>query len=155
MEWATVDGNREVSGKGCHQINSLPTEVICPVKGKEDKRILAHDFYEKKQHISLSKERRAVQTMAIIMGVFVICWLPFFLVYVIFAFCEPCAQTDKRVSNTFTWLGYMNSALNPVIYTIFNFDFQRAFKRLLQGQCKRIRWCIFPCLSARLQYLQC
>ena len=29
------------------------------------------------------------------------------------------------------WLGYSNSALNPVIYTIFNKDFRRAFKRIL------------------------
>ena len=29
------------------------------------------------------------------------------------------------------WLGYSNSALNPVIYTVFNKDFRRAFKRIL------------------------
>lgn len=30
-----------------------------------------------------------------------------------------------------TWLGYANSALNPVIYSIFNRDFRRAFKKIL------------------------
>jgi len=29
------------------------------------------------------------------------------------------------------WLGYCNSALNPIIYTVFNRDFRRAFQKLL------------------------
>jgi len=29
------------------------------------------------------------------------------------------------------WLGYCNSALNPVIYTVFNRDFRAAFRRML------------------------
>ena len=137
---ATVDGHRgdlpEKSANGRKQTNNLHTDSRCPLTGNEEKNYRVHQFYEEKQRISLSKERRAARTMAIIMGVFVLCWLPFFLMYVIFAFCEPCAQTDRRVSNFITWLGYMNSALNPVIYTIFNLDFRRAFKRLLQGKCK-------------------
>ena len=31
----------------------------------------------------------------------------------------------------FVWLGYLNSFVNPVIYTIFNVEFRRAFKKLL------------------------
>ncbi|KAJ6662257.1 hypothetical protein lerEdw1_012420 [Lerista edwardsae] len=30
-----------------------------------------------------------------------------------------------------TWLGYVNSALNPVIYTIFNNEFRKAFLKIL------------------------
>ncbi|XP_055904865.1 tyramine/octopamine receptor [Eupeodes corollae] len=89
-----------------------------------------YQFIEEKQKISLSKERRAARTLGIIMGVFVICWLPFFLMYVILPFCMSCCPTDK-FKNFITWLGYINSGLNPVIYTIFNLDYRRAFKRLL------------------------
>ncbi|XP_053954493.1 tyramine/octopamine receptor [Anastrepha ludens] len=89
-----------------------------------------YQFIEEKQRISLSKERRAARTLGIIMGVFVICWLPFFLMYVILPFCETCCPTNK-FKNFITWLGYINSGLNPVIYTIFNLDYRRAFKRLL------------------------
>ncbi|KAL1122691.1 hypothetical protein AAG570_003018 [Ranatra chinensis] len=75
-------------------------------------------------------ERRAARTLGIIMGVFVVCWLPFFLMYVILPFCSTCCPSDKLI-NFITWLGYINSALNPIIYTIFNLDFRRAFKKLL------------------------
>jgi octopamine/tyramine receptor len=87
-------------------------------------------FIEEKQKISLSKERRAARTLGIIMGTFVVCWLPFFLIYVIGPFCESCCLSSKFV-NFITWLGYINSALNPIIYTIFNIEYRRAFKRLL------------------------
>lgn len=87
-------------------------------------------FIEEKQKISLSKERRAARTLGIIMGVFVVCWLPFFLMYVILPFCRTCCPSDKFI-NFITWLGYINSALNPIIYTIFNLDYRRAFKKLL------------------------
>lgn len=30
-----------------------------------------------------------------------------------------------------TWLGYVNSSLNPLIYTIFNAEYRKAFKKLL------------------------
>lgn len=96
------------------------------------KSVPVYQFIEEKQRISLSKERRAARTLGIIMGVFVVCWLPFFLMYVIVPFCGFCCEPSPRVINFITWLGYVNSALNPIIYTIFNLDFRRAFKRLLR-----------------------
>lgn len=89
-----------------------------------------YQFIEERQRISLSKERRAARTLGVIMGVFVVCWLPFFLMYVIVPFCPSCCPSDRMVY-FITWLGYVNSALNPVIYTIFNLDYRRAFRRLL------------------------
>ena len=142
VELATVDGHLkglpDKSGSGCKQTNTLHTDARCPPIENKEKNRLVYQFYEEKRRISLSQERRASRMMAIVMGVFVFCWLPFFLMYVIFAFCDPCAQTHRRVANIILWLGYMNSALNPVIYTVFNLDFRRAFKRLLQGHCKRM-----------------
>ncbi|KAF7267898.1 octopamine-Tyramine receptor [Rhynchophorus ferrugineus] len=90
-----------------------------------------YQFIEEKQRISLSKERRAARTLGIIMGVFVVCWLPFFLMYVIVPFCPSCCPS-RRLTNFITWLGYVNSVLNPIIYTIFNMDFRRAFRKLLK-----------------------
>uniref|UniRef100_A0A2H1WAD4 Octopamine receptor n=1 Tax=Spodoptera frugiperda TaxID=7108 RepID=A0A2H1WAD4_SPOFR len=91
---------------------------------------VVNQFIEQKQKISLSKERRAARTLGIIMGVFVICWLPFFLMYLILPFCSSCCPS-MRLINVITWLGYANSTVNPLIYTIFNIEFRKAFKKLL------------------------
>ncbi|XP_077884601.1 alpha-2B adrenergic receptor isoform X2 [Ictidomys tridecemlineatus] len=40
----------------------------------------------------------------------------------------------------FFWIGYCNSSLNPVIYTIFNQDFRRAFRRILCRQWTQTAW---------------
>lgn len=90
-----------------------------------------HQFIEERQKISLSKERRAARVLGIVMGVFVVCWLPFFLMYVILPFCDTCCPSE-RLTNFITWLGYINSGLNPIIYTVFNMDFRKAFKKLLR-----------------------
>jgi len=96
-------------------------------------------FLAEKERISLSRERRAARTMAVVMGAFVLCWLPFFLMYVILSFCDSCDHnTDPRVVNFIVWLGYVNSTLNPLIYTVFNVDFRRAFSALLQPKCRRV-----------------
>ncbi|PNF21105.1 putative tyramine receptor 2 [Cryptotermes secundus] len=117
----------------CQRGNAPPSAISAsvPVPPSGAKRQLPiYQFIEEKQRISLSKERRAARTLGIIMGVFVVCWLPFFLMYVIVPFCVSCCPSDKLIY-FITWLGYINSALNPIIYTIFNMDFRRAFKKLL------------------------
>ena len=101
----------------------------------------ARRLAEERQKISLSKERKAARTMAVIMGSFVICWLPFFIMYVICPFSDHIkSQISFRTVNFIVWLGYVNSTLNPLIYTIFNVDFRQSFKRLLRGNCYLRRW---------------
>ncbi|XP_032588545.1 dopamine receptor 1 isoform X2 [Drosophila mojavensis] len=84
-------------------------------------------------HVS---DHKAAVTVGVIMGVFLICWVPFFCVNITAAFCKTCigGQTFKIL----TWLGYSNSAFNPIIYSIFNKEFRDAFKRILT---MRNPWC--------------
>lgn len=51
----------------------------------------------------------------------------------IFAIIKFSPRTDSRSSleQVLTWLGYSNSAFNPIIYSIFNTEFREAFKRIL------------------------
>ncbi|CAF1076422.1 unnamed protein product [Adineta steineri] len=85
-----------------------------------------------RQKISLTRERRLSRTLGIIISVFLLCWLPFFVVYLISAFDKDIyGKMQEPFSSLILWLGYMNSACNPLIYTVFNVEFRTAFKRLL------------------------
>ena len=77
-----------------------------------------------------ASDHKAAITLGIIMGVFLFCWVPFFSLNIITPLCEQCHPSPALLS-TLTWLGYLNSTLNPIIYSIFNRDFREAFKRLL------------------------
>ncbi|NXD07110.1 DRD3 protein, partial [Nothocercus nigrocapillus] len=76
------------------------------------------------------RERKATQMLTIVLGAFIVCWLPFFLIHILNAHCPSC-HVPPGLYSASTWLGYVNSALNPIIYTTFNTDFRRAFLKIL------------------------
>ncbi|KAM9345421.1 alpha-2A adrenergic receptor-like [Symphorus nematophorus] len=81
------------------------------------------------------RERRFTFVLAVVMGVFVLCWFPFFFTYTLTAVFDSCI-VPETLFKMFFWFGYCNSSLNPIIYTIFNKDFRRSFEKIL---CKRFR----------------
>ncbi|NXC77598.1 ADRA2 protein, partial [Anhinga anhinga] len=82
----------------------------------------------------INREKRFTFVLAVVIGVFVLCWFPFFFLYSLGALCPQRCKVPDGVFQFFFWIGYCNSSLNPVIYTVFNQDFRKAFRRLL---CRR------------------
>ncbi|XP_015180209.1 PREDICTED: octopamine receptor beta-1R-like [Polistes dominula] len=101
----------------------------------------SHDLQPEEPPITSSskmkRERKAARTLGIIMSAFLACWLPFFLWYVITSLCDACECGDIVVAVVF-WVGYFNSALNPLIYAYFNRDFRAAFRKTLESCCAAI-----------------
>ncbi|XP_064197273.1 trace amine-associated receptor 4-like [Anguilla rostrata] len=78
------------------------------------------------------RERKAAKTLAIALGVFLLCWLPLVMALItdpFFDFSAPVVLFDA-----FLWLGYFNSTCNPVIYGFFFSCFQKVFKIILSGK---------------------
>ncbi|XP_048196940.1 D(2) dopamine receptor isoform X2 [Perognathus longimembris pacificus] len=82
-----------------------------------------------RRKLSQQKEKKATQMLAIVLGVFIICWLPFFITHILNIHCE--CDIPPVLYSAFTWLGYVNSAVNPIIYTTFNIEFRKAFMKIL------------------------
>ncbi|ALC46171.1 Octbeta2R [Drosophila busckii] len=89
-----------------------------------------HTPTKDKHLIKMKREHKAARTLGIIMGTFILCWLPFFLWYTLSMTCGPCQVPEIVVSILF-WIGYFNSTLNPLIYAYFNRDFREAFRNTL------------------------
>uniref|UniRef100_A0A3P8X545 Dopamine receptor D4a n=1 Tax=Cynoglossus semilaevis TaxID=244447 RepID=A0A3P8X545_CYNSE len=64
-----------------------------------------------------SRERKAMKVLPVVVGD-------------IWTFEHDC-----HLPLVVTWLGYVNSALNPIIYTVFNTEFRNFFKKVLRRCC--------------------
>ncbi|XP_041079786.1 trace amine-associated receptor 3-like [Polyodon spathula] len=100
--------------------NQVNSRIFCPLRAR--------------QRFTMKKERKATKTLSIIMGVFLVCWLPFFIVNIINPFMGY--STSPIVLEVFLWLGYINSSMNPFLHGFFNKSFRRAFVIILG--CKMI-----------------
>ncbi|XP_036729851.1 5-hydroxytryptamine receptor 1D [Balaenoptera musculus] len=91
---------------------------------------LADSVLERKR-ISAARERKATKTLGIILGAFIICWLPFFVASLVLPICRDSCWIHLALFDFFTWLGYLNSLINPIIYTVFNEEFRQAFQKVV------------------------
>lgn len=87
----------------------------------------------------IKRDMRIAVTIALVIGFFLIAWLPFFAVQLVFVFCgfQRCPSAfDPRLILFLKFMHYSNSAVNPIIYAVKIPEFRRAFGQLVAiGLC--------------------
>ncbi|XP_041107629.1 trace amine-associated receptor 1-like, partial [Polyodon spathula] len=84
---------------------------------------------EKKNTTSLKREMKAARTLGITMGVFLVCWLPFFIYFNVDHAIQ--SSVPPILVDALFWFVYLNSAFNPFIYALFYKWFRKAFRVII------------------------
>ncbi|CAI2730376.1 unnamed protein product [Schistosoma spindalis] len=110
-----------------HRLNSLNEEIV----NSEAKHSNKHNrmIYQRRKRLVYKSEKKTVKTVAIVVCCFILCWLPFTIVYLMEGACE-CLYSETLYNST-AWAAYLNSMCNPFIYAFCNTKYAKAFKRLL------------------------
>lgn len=80
------------------------------------------------------REKKAGRMVAILIGFWILCWMPFFTVLTISKFKS---RVPSSVMRLFLCLMFANSAINPIVLTRYNRELKVAIKKLLCGRKHR------------------
>ncbi|XP_034297582.1 5-hydroxytryptamine receptor 2C isoform X1 [Pantherophis guttatus] len=78
---------------------------------------------------SINNERRASKVLGIVFFLFLIMWCPFFITNIMSVLCQDACDKAvlRELLDVFVWVGYICSGVNPLVYTLFNKIYRRAF----------------------------
>ena len=87
-----------------------------------------------RQAFYYKREIKAAKTLAMVMGIFIVCWTPFFVTNILVTFYKGL-PVHPIITLAIKLLHYSNSALNPIIYSSTNRDFRNKILRVLPWRC--------------------
>uniref|UniRef100_A0A4W4H023 G-protein coupled receptors family 1 profile domain-containing protein n=1 Tax=Electrophorus electricus TaxID=8005 RepID=A0A4W4H023_ELEEL len=90
---------------------------------------------------AIKNERRASKVLGVVFFLFLLMWCPFFITNVLSVLCrEACDEPLlSELLNVFVWVGYISSGVNPLVYTLFNKTYRRAFSSYMRCRYKGVR----------------
>ncbi|XP_046384906.1 tyramine/octopamine receptor-like [Ischnura elegans] len=136
LECSLEAGGGEIAHQGREERGlrsaSSMREVLCVPSSSFSKSSFSRGaVIDHWQRSSQSQERRLARTLGLVMGAFVVCWVPYCILEIIML-SNASFHPSLELEVSLTWLGYFNSTLNPVIFTVFNRQFRKAFRKLLR-----------------------
>ncbi|XP_077401562.1 5-hydroxytryptamine (serotonin) receptor 2C, G protein-coupled-like 1 [Vanacampus margaritifer] len=83
---------------------------------------------------AIKNERRASKVLGIVFFLFLVMWCPFFITNVTLVLCRTSCGGSllHDLLNVFVWVGYISSGVNPLVYTLFNKTYRRAFSSYIR-----------------------
>lgn len=116
-------------GNGIEWKDPTPSRISEAVSIASETKVYASGV--KRQKLSVHREKKAAIISCIIVVSFTVCWFPFFLAHLCISLTDNFCGIPVDFSVLFLWLAIVNSAINPLIYTVFNEDFRRAFRNII------------------------
>ncbi|XP_034293245.1 sphingosine 1-phosphate receptor 1 [Pantherophis guttatus] len=81
---------------------------------------------------SSEKSLALLKTVIIVLSVFIVCWTPLFILLLLDVRCKVKACPILFKAEYFLVLAVLNSATNPIIYTLTNKEMRRAFFKIVR-----------------------
>lgn len=85
-----------------------------------------------KSRSTLQKEVQAAKSLAIIVGLFVVCWLPLHIINCFTLFCPQCDRPPLWIMYVAIILSHANSVVNPFIYAYRIREFRQTFRKIIR-----------------------
>ncbi|XP_070820766.1 adenosine A2a receptor a [Chaetodon trifascialis] len=85
-----------------------------------------------KSRSTLQKEVQAAKSLAIIVGLFVVCWLPLHIINCFTLFCPRCDRPPSWIMYVAIILSHANSVVNPFIYAYRIREFRQTFRKIIR-----------------------
>ncbi|XP_028678789.1 sphingosine 1-phosphate receptor 5b [Erpetoichthys calabaricus] len=76
-----------------------------------------------------------LKTFTIVVGTFIVCWLPLFILFILDFSCKVQKCPILYKADYFLGIAMLNSLLNPIIYTLTSKDMRKAILKLLCRRC--------------------
>ena len=92
-----------------------------------------HKSDTRKLKSRFKREVKAAKSLAVVFGVFALCWLPIHILNSINHLCKTCRYPPNLLLAAIL-LSHINSIINPFLYAIGNSQFQVAFKKMFCGK---------------------
>nr|XP_009934240.1 PREDICTED: histamine H3 receptor-like [Opisthocomus hoazin] len=125
------EADDSVSSSARPKKESLVTETSSPSRGNSVTP--ENDFsvsFCVRIKSKLQQDKKIAKSLAIIVCVFAICWAPYTLLMIVSGACQRSCVHESLYEVTF-WLLWLNSALNPFLYSLCHVKFRMAFMKIL------------------------
>nr|7T32_A Chain A, Adenosine receptor A2a/Soluble cytochrome b562 Fusion Protein [synthetic construct] len=86
--------------------------------------------YLERARSTLQKEVHAAKSLAIIVGLFALCWLPLHIINCFTFFCPDCSHAPLWLMYLAIVLSHTNSVVNPFIYAYRIREFRQTFRKI-------------------------
>uniref|UniRef100_A0A8C6DQA2 Histamine receptor H4 n=1 Tax=Moschus moschiferus TaxID=68415 RepID=A0A8C6DQA2_MOSMO len=130
LEESAASLRSEKSGRKRSLLSSLRAQMNSFTASKTSS--LSHSdslALHQREHLELRRGKKLAKSLAILLGVFAVCWAP----YSLFSIIRSCHVTHSDPQTLYEitfWLQWFNSFVNPFLYPLCHKRFQKAFLKL-------------------------